>query len=48
MRAEVLWVNIDREIRSTVCSSHLVYLAIGLAGMSLRKKRGYKRVLLYA
>lgn len=37
IRAEGLWVNIDQEIRSTVCSNDLVYPALGLAGMSQRK-----------
>lgn len=42
MRAEDPWVNIDQEIRRTVCSNDLVYPALGLAGMSLSKKRRKK------
>lgn len=33
--AEVPWVNIDQEIRSTVCRNNLIFPALGLAGMSL-------------
>lgn len=42
MRAEDPWVNIDQEIRRTVCSNNLVYPALGLAGMSLSKKKKEK------
>lgn len=43
MRAEDPWVNIDQEIRRTVCSNNLVYPALGLAGMSLSKKKKGKK-----
>lgn len=48
MRAEDPWVNIDQEIRRTVCSNNLVYPALGLAGMSLSKKKKRKKMRLYA
>lgn len=43
MRAEDPWVNIDQEIRRTVCRNNLVYPALGLAGMSLSKKKKGKK-----